>query len=307
MYSLILAGCLLLAGPLLLAGCGNNPASRKEAAKPIDKEAYEQLIASGPTATDAEIQANQWASSVKEAGYIRIGGSLTSQLFGLYDEADEDIRGFDAGISQMLTRYIFGDASKYELIQVEASTRESVLENGEADVVCNTYSITDARKKIVSFAGPYYASRQAILLKADNKDINGVKDLAGKTVSTQSGSTGPEILFKYAPDAAVMEYGTDAEARLALEQGVVDAYVTDYNILLNAMIESPDLYRLAKDQFGPEDDYGIGLPKDSDGVAFVNSFLKTITEDGTWEKLWQVCIGDRTGVTEVPPLPEIGE
>ena len=38
----------------------------------------------------------------------------------------------------------------------------------------------------------------------------------------------------------------------------------------------------------------------------VNDFLKKIEDDGTWTELWQICIGDRTGDTNVPELPEIG-
>jgi len=52
--------------------------------------------------------------------------------------------------------------------------------------------------------------------------------------------------------------------------------------------------------------YGIGLPKDSDGVAFVNDFLKRIEDDGTWAKLWKICIGDRAGIDTVPEPPAIG-
>ena len=52
---------------------------------------------------------------------------------------------------------------------------------------------------------------------------------------------------------------------------------------------------------------GIGLPKDSDGVAFVNAFLKKIEDDGTWAKLWKISIGDRTGITNVPNPPAIAE
>ena len=59
--------------------------------------------------------------------------------------------------------------------------------------------------------------------------------------------------------------------------------------------------------FGPIDPYGIGLPKDSDGVAFVNGFLKAIEEDGTWTKLWQISLGDRTGITTAPEVPAIAE
>lgn len=273
----------------------------------IDKEAFDELIASGITADDADIEANSWASSVKEAGVLRVGGTRTSFLFSQMDETDEGVRGFDAGLYQLLTRYILGDESKFELTQVDSSTRESVLESGQVDAVFATYSITDARKEVISFAGPYYTSKQAVLVKAGNTEITGVDSLADKIVATQSGSTGPDILAEFAPDATVQEFANDLEARTALEQGRVDAYVTDYTLLLNAIVKNPDAYEIAGDVFGPEDNYGIGLPLDSDGVAFVNEFLKKIEEDGTWAKLWQISLGDRTGIDTVPGAPAIGE
>ena len=190
---------------------------------------------------------------------------------------------------------------------MDSSTRESVLQGGQVDCVFATYSITDSRKEVISFAGPYYTSRQAVLVKAGNEDIGGVDDLAGRTVATQSGSTGPDILAEYAPEAVVQEFETDQEARAALEQGRVDAYVTDYTLLLNAIVKNPDVYEIAGDVFGPEDNYGIGLPKDSDGVEFVNAFLKEIVEDGTWAALWQISLGDRTGISEAPEAPAVGE
>ena len=273
----------------------------------IDKEAFDELIASGITADDADIEANSWASSVKEAGVLSVGGTRTSYLFSQLDETDEGIRGFDAGLYQLLTRYILGDESKFELTQVDSSTRESVLQSDQVDAVFATYSITDARKEVISFAGPYYTSKQAVLVKAGNTDVTGVDSLADKTVATQSGSTGPDILAEYAPDAVVQEFANDLEARTALEQGRVDAYVTDYTLLLNAIVKNPDAYEIAGDVFGPEDNYGIGLPLDSDGVAFVNDFLKKIEEDGTWAKLWQISLGDRTGIDTVPEAPAIAE
>lgn len=273
----------------------------------IDKEAFDTLIASGSVADDAEIEANSWASAVKEAGVLRVGGTRTSFLFSQLDETDDGIRGFDAGLYQLLTRYILGDESKFELTQVDSSTRESVLQSDQVDVVFATYSITDARKELISFAGPYYTSKQAVLVKAGNEEITGVDGLAGKTVATQSGSTGPDILAEYAPEATVQEFANDLEARTALEQGRVDAYVTDYTLLLNAIVKNPDAYAIAGDVFGPEDNYGIGLPLDSDGVEFVNGFLKKIEEDGTWAELWKISLGDRTGIETVPEAPAIEE
>ena len=273
----------------------------------IDKEAFDELIASGVVADDADIEASSWASAVKEAGVLRVGGTRTSFLFSQLDETDEGIRGFDAGLYQLLTRYILGDETKFELTQVDSSTRESVLQSDQVDVVFATYSITDSRKEVISFAGPYYTSKQAVLVKAGNEEITGVEDLADKIVATQSGSTGPDILAEFAPEATVQEFATDIEARTALEQGRVDAYVTDYTLLLNAIVKNPDAYEIAGDVFGPEDNYGIGLPLDSDGVAFVNEFLKKIEEDGTWAKLWQISLGDRTGIETAPEAPAIEE
>lgn len=272
----------------------------------IDKTAFDALTASGPVADDADIAANTWASAVKESGILRVGGTRTSFLFSQMDETDGGLRGFDAGLYQLLARYILGDETKFELTQVDSSTRESVLQSGQVDAVFATYSITPARQEVISFAGPYYTSRQAVLVKKGNTDITGVDSLTGKTVATQSGSTGPDILAEFAPEAVIQEFANDQEARTALEQGRVDAYVTDYTLLLNAIVKNPGAYEIAGDVFGPEDNYGIGLPLDSDGVAFVNSFLEKIETDGTWAKLWQISLGSRTGIDTVPAAPAIG-
>ncbi len=298
---------LLLASVLSIVPVSAAFAAEEAAeAAAIDKEAFDALLASGEIAEADDISENSWASSVKEAGVLRIGGVATSFLFSQLDETDEGLRGFDAGLFQLLARYILGDETAYDLTLVDSSTRESVLQSDQVDAVFATYSITDARKEVISFAGPYYTSRQAVLVKAGNSEIGGVDDLGGKIVATQAGSTGPDILAEYAPaDVDIQEFETDQEARTALEQGRVDAYVTDYTLLLNAIVKNPESYEIAGEQFGPEDNYGVGLPLGSDGVEFVNDFLEDIIEDGTWAKLWQVCLGDRTGIDTPPAAPVI--
>lgn len=276
-------------------------------AKAIDKDAFDKLVSSGVVADDADIAASEWATKVKESGVLRVGGVRTSFLFSQLDETDNSLRGFDAGLWQLLANYILGDSSAYEITQVDSSTRESVLQSNQVDAVFATYSITDSRKEVISFAGPYYTSQQGILVAAGNTEITGVDTLAGKIVATQAGSTGPDILAEFAPEAEVQEFETDQEAITALVQGRVDAYVTDYTLQLSTMVKNPGVYEMAGDAFGPVDPYGIGLPKDSDGVEFVNNFLKKIEEDGTWEQLWKITLGDRTGVTNIPKAPTVGE
>ncbi|HIY51594.1 MAG TPA: glutamate ABC transporter substrate-binding protein [Candidatus Olsenella avicola] len=304
------AGATLAA--LGLAACDDAaPAAGDPTAQPaeeaqLDAEAYDALIAEGAVASDDVVAASEWASKVRDAGTLRVGGVQTSMLFSLLNEKDGVTRGFDAGLSQLLTRYVLGDEAAQEITQVTSNTRESVLQNDQVDVVFATYSITDARKELISFAGPYYSTQQSILVMAENEDIDGLDDLAGRNVAAQSGSTGPSILEEYAPDASVQEFATDEEARSALEQGRVDAYVIDTAMQMGSMARNPGRYRLAGDPFGPEDPYGIGLPLDSDGVAFVNAWLEEIEADGTWDALWKLCIGDRAGIDEVPEPPAIG-
>ncbi len=301
------SAALLIASALILTPVASVFASKdisKETA--LDTEAFDTLVAGGEIADDEDISSNNWACAIKDAGVLRIGGTETSFLFSQLDETDGRIRGFDAGLFQLLTRYILGDESSFEITLVDSGTRESVLKNDQVDAVFATYSITDARKKEVSFAGPYYTSQQAILVQERNTEINSIDDLSGKIVAVQAGSTGPDILADYNnADMDIQEFATDREARTALKLGLVDAYVTDYTLMLNAIVKSPNDYKIAGEQFGPVDSYGVGLPLDSDGVEFINTFLKNVIENGTWKKLWQITLGDRTGIDTAPESPVI--
>lgn len=272
---------------------------------PIDAAAFDALVAQGPVASAATIRSSTWASKIKQAGTLRLGGLQTSNLFALLNEKDGKTRGFDAGLAQLITRYILGDGAKVQFTQVTSSTREQVLINGQVDMVLATYSITPARAEKISFAGPYYSSQAGVLVKANNKTVQSYNDLAGKRVATQAGSTGPAILAQYAPKGVVQEFQTHQEALDALRQGRVEAYVTDHTLLLNALSLGTGDAKLAGAPFGAQDFYGIGLPKGSDGVAFINDFLKKLEADGTWAKLWTIAIGQRTGSTAVPTPPAL--
>ena len=300
---------------LALAGCNGDsnapapaPADGGEGASTeLDAEAFDALVQSGPIANADAVAASEWAKRVQAAGKLRVGGVETSTLFSQLNEVDGRHRGFDAGLWQLLATYLFDDATAYELTLVQSSTRESVLQNDTVDAVFATYTINDERKKVISFAGPYYVGHQGILVKADNTDINAVGDLAGKIVGVQAGSTAAmeDFIKEFMADSDVQELGTDEELRRALEQGRIDAYVVDATLHMGSMIENPGKYRLAA-EFGPEDPLGIGLPLDSDGVDFVNDFLAKIEEDGTWGKLYDICLGSRIGATETPEPPAIG-
>ncbi len=296
-------------GPSASDSSSSNTASTETAETTntdIDKDAFDKLVASVEKADDATIESNAWAKAIKEAGTFRLGATRTSVLFSQLNEQDNVARGFDAGLYLSLIRYILGDETKYEYTQVTSDTRESVLQNDNVDAVFATYSINEKRKALISFAGPYFTTKQGILVAASNTDINSVDDLAGKKVAVQSGSTGPTVLEEYAPKAEAQEFTKDDECRAALEQGRVDAYVVDMTLHMGNVVKNPGKYRIAGDAFGPEDNYGIGLKLGSDGVEFVNAFLKKFEDDGKWAELYKIAIADRTGVSATAEPPAIG-
>ena len=285
------AGMFGAAALATLAGCSDGPSepasnggsdAAQTSSTDIDKDAFDKLVATVEPADDATIEANAWAKAIKEAGTFRLGATRTSVLFSQLDETTGKVYGFDAAIYLSLVRYILGDETKYDYTQMTSDTRESVLQNDNVDAVFATYSINEKRKEVISFAGPYFTTQQGILVAADNQDINGLDDLKGKKVAVQSGSTGPQVVEEFAPEAELQEFSKDDECRAALEQGRVDAYVVDMTLHMGNVVKNPGKYRIAGDAFGPEDKYGIGLKLGSDGVDFVNAFLEKFEKDGKW-------------------------
>ncbi len=269
----------------------------------IDQATYDGVIAGAPKADAATIAANAWATAVKGRGVLRVGGTDSGPLFSLLDPASGKLTGFDAGLSQMLAQYILG-APTTKLTVTTVDTRETLIQNGTVDAVFATYTITPARATKVAFAGPYFTSGAAIMVKKDNTTIKSVTDLAGKKVATESNSTAVTALKAKVPTATLQLYQEDAQCQAAVQQGRADAYVLDQSILISDAISNPAV-KVVGDPF-TVDPYGIGVSKsNASAKKFVDAWLQTIFADGSWAKLWKATIG--TVVEgDAPAPPKIG-
>ena len=291
---------------LTLAACSDTGADGKAVASSTAGGDYDTAINSGPVAADDAVAASTWASAIKQAGILRLGGSKTAQVFSIEDPTTHRITGFDAAIGQALARYIIGGddaASLVEVTQATSDTRETLLTNGTVDTVIATYTITEERAQKISFAGPYYSSGQTVAVHKDTTDIASVTDLAGRTVAVQSGSSSQAALAEACPGATPTPFEDNSACLSALQTRQVDAYVVDESLLLAAVENNTDI-KIVGQPF-TEDPYGLGLPKDSDAQAFVNGFLAAIEADGTWTRIWQSTIGAIIG-GDVPQPPVIG-
>ncbi len=246
------------------------------------------------------IPAGSTMAKIKASGKLRIGGSLDAPLLSQQNPATGKLEGFDAEIGQLLSTYIFGTPDKVEIVSAGTQTREALLQNHTADVVIQTYSITAARAKQVSFAGPYLETGLQIVVKKGTAGISTPADLAGKTVIAGSNTPAIDSIKKAAPSAKIVTFDDDPSCIQALQQGRGDAYVQGAEIIAGDLLNATDLKAVGS-QFdvAPE---GIGVPLNQpDMLAFTNTFLKGIIANGQWAKAWKDTFGSVGIPTPTPP------
>ncbi|HEX7352637.1 glutamate ABC transporter substrate-binding protein [Brachybacterium sp.] len=265
------------------------------------------VIASGPVAAEDAIAASPWATAIKEKDQLIRGGTVANQVFSLASTSGGQPTGFDAGITQLLARYLLGEGGeeKVEYIDTTVETRETMVQNDTVDCVIATYSITPERLEVIDFAGPYYLSGTAIQVRAEDKDsISGPEDLSGLNLVTQANSTGIQAIEEHVTDPGEVTTLPDNESCVAaLKQGRVDAYVLDQGVLLGNSAADPEVVVVGEPFV--DDPYGIGLSKESEGALdLVNTFLQEIIDSGTWDALWAATVGEVVdGEAPEPPVP----
>jgi polar amino acid transport system substrate-binding protein len=105
------------------------------------------------------------------------------------------------------------------------------------DLVVASHGITDERAKAVTFAAPHYCSGAAIVAK--DPAIKSAKDLVGRVIAVQTGTSYMESAKRVAQVKEVKNFPQDTDARGALIGGRVDAWVTDLFVARTAVKANP--------------------------------------------------------------------
>ncbi|HIW63276.1 MAG TPA: glutamate ABC transporter substrate-binding protein [Candidatus Stackebrandtia excrementipullorum] len=223
---------------------------------------------------------------IRDRGRLVIGSKFDQPLTGMRDDATGRIEGFDAEIGRILAQRIFGYAAEGEnldFIETTSGNRERYLKEGTVDIVIATYTITEERKKVVDFAGPYYNAGQSIMTRSDEK-VDDVEDLAGKKVCFADGSTSGVTIERLVPDAQTRPMRDYAGCTAALRSGSVDAVSTDNVILYGFAKQYPDEFYISEESFTTES-YGVGMAHESPELReFINATLEEAYANGDWDR-----------------------
>lgn len=219
--------------------------------------------------------------------------------------------GFDVDVARYIAHELGYRDDEIVWKEAPSKQREAMLQNGDVDMILASYSITDERKKAVSFAGPYLVAGQDLLVRSDNTDIKGPQDLNGKRLCSVTGSTSANtVKKKFSTEVQLMEQPSYAECATALFSGIVDAVTTDDIILAGLATNSRGKLRLVGAPFTQER-YGVGIKKGNTELAKqINAAIRDMIDDGSWQR----AIDDNTAGTGFapnaqynPPDPTEGE
>ncbi|GAA2627157.1 glutamate ABC transporter substrate-binding protein [Streptomyces axinellae] len=278
-----IAGAVLLV--LAVAGCGadGSPPARGPQPGKLPHYAVDKgfSLPSSPT----------WKSA-KQRGRLTIGVKEDQPGMGEMNPATGVYSGFDVEIAEMLAASLGFDPKRdIQFKAIASANRETALQNGQIDYYVGTYTINPGRKKLVGFAGPYYIAGQKLLVRADEKQLRGPQDTAGKKICSAVGSTPLQRIQHDYPRAVAVAYDSYAICVDNLLNNQVDAVTTDDTILLGYAAKDPEHLKVVGKAFS-EEPYGIGVPRPDRALA--RALDKAITareHDGDWKRAYDATLG----------------
>ncbi|MEO3801631.1 glutamate ABC transporter substrate-binding protein [Nonomuraea sp. B1E8] len=215
-----------------------------------------------------------------------------------------DFSGFDIEVATYVAKQLGVEAKDITWKETVSANREAFIEQGQVDMVVATYSITDARKQKVSFAGPYFVAGQDLLVRAADAALTGPEALNGKKLCSVAGSTpAQKVKTEYAKEVQLQEERTYSACVDRVLGGQLDAITTDDVILAGYAAQHGGKLKVVGKPFSTEK-YGIGLKKDDTaGRKAVNDALEKMFSDGSWTKALQASVGS-SGFT-LPEAPKL--
>jgi len=233
-------------------------------------------LAIGALATGAAFaQANDTVAKVKQSGVITMGVRDSSGALS-YTLGDGKYVGYHVEICERIVANIAKAAGRKLEVRYQPVTSQNripLVANGTVDIECGSTTNNLARQKDVDFLHTTYVEEVRIATRTKS-GINSIKDLAGKTVATTTGTTSVQLLRKHERANGVdfkEVFGKDhADSFLLLDSGRADAFVMDGQILAGNIANAKN----------PADYHIVGEPISVEPIAIMVRKGDTIRKIG---------------------------
>ena len=192
--------------------------------------------------------------------------------------------------------------AKDDVVWVRTGFEEAIQPGPKSfDFNLQQFSITPEREATVDFSAPYYSTPQAVVTIAGTAaegvtTIAGLKDVViGAQTGTTSFSAAESVIQ---PTSGVQAFNTNDDAKLALENGSIDALIVDLPTafyLTGVELTDGVLVGQLPASAGIGDEWGLLLDKDSSLTDEVSNAVNALREDGTLDEITEQWLGTDAG------------
>ena len=240
------------------------------------------MAACGSDDNNTDSDADGSGVSTVADGKLTVCSDVPYPPFEDFDKSSPTgFKGFDVDIVQEVADHLELDLeirdSGFDALQggLEFATNK-------CDLGASAMTITEERKKNITFSDAYYESKQSLLVP-EGSDIKSIDDLDGKKVGVQKGTTGESYTNDNADGAKVVSFPSDGEMWPALQGGQVDALLQDLPV--NVEHEKAGGYTIVE-EYETDESYGLAMKKDSALAEKVNEALAAIRESGRYQEIY---------------------
>lgn len=212
---------------------------------------------------------------VKTAGKIIIGTDPTFAPMEFIDDANQ-YAGYDIDLGNRIAEKL-GVQPEFKTIIFDDFIKE--ITSGNVDIVISAVTITDERKKQVLFSNAYLNAGQVIITNKDNSSVSTTKDLQGKKIAVQKGTTNEEKAVEFTDPTLVLRFDNFEEATEALLSGTADAIFADLTGA-KGIVSANQTLKVASDPFTNEQYGVVAKLGEDDMVKEINSILNGLRQQG---------------------------
>jgi polar amino acid transport system substrate-binding protein len=215
---------------------------------------------------------------------LTVGSDVPYPPFEDFGKTKTEFKGFDVELMEAIGAKIGRDV---EFQDTSFPTIFRDLAQGKFEMVASATTITKEREESVDFTNPYYLpSAQSIVVIKGTKGIENAKDLEGKIVGVQQGTTGEEYVEEEIDTKELRTYPQGPDTFPALKAGTIDAVVIDRPVAEKATETDTDLEIAGGVE--TEEQYGFVVQQgDNELREELNEGLKEVLDSGEYTTIYK--------------------
>jgi polar amino acid transport system substrate-binding protein len=231
-------------------------------------------------------------ANIKQRGRFNIAVKCDSPPFGYIDVRGRNA-GFDVEIARWFARFAFGKANRVSMTCVTTPAREPAITSDRVDMVIATFTYTADRDTRIDFSRAYYKATGRLLVPNSAPDTWIPGQMAGKTLSTTSGSIYDRWVKNCFKDTKLVVTDSFTNALTAFRDGRAEALMWDDTVLLGIATQDRSL-KLTRDTFLALP-YGIGIKQGNTALKrWIDSRLEVMRKRDTFIRILRNNVPART-------------